>query len=609
MKGHAIIYFLITFLLSTTCFHLARGAERHEQAVRAEPRLLASVEIERLMHATFSMRSLLADEAGATQPRAEVTQPRGRQAGLTLTLHHENGAVSFTPARPVLTAGQRVQVQGAGSEDIEVYPRDEDILSWHTTDSTLEAGQAGETEIIFIVNKTLHILPVQVRDEPAALLTEEDEPSQPATRQLADIPTPVASSGERHGTMLTRAQVAYRTVEIQVVDERTTDNARYPVSGMRVSLLGSTLRLRTDARGVVRIADVPDAARLLLKLHDPQGRYVPAVQEIFVRQEQARYRLTVRRDVSLSTMQTIVGRSQDARLASLCGVIAGTQGETGFAVESDVPADGAYYFNQLQLLAPQQQATGMDNRFCLFNVDPGPLTLFISDAEGQRRGVFTVGLAAGHHSEETFTLAEAEPYRSWLAVADDMHRPLHGHESEGLVDFVQMRLLGDTHYLPKVADGLLETTPTWHRGRSYAVTNDAEFEDTLYQLAATPQAGLVPLLLRGFIENTALLAEEVHDAALGSVVVEHGAQQGEDAAAMSLRLLDMQGNEMRTAWARQEGGVTRSVFLNLDYGVYQVIAQNADGYWLAAGTVVVYNETVSFLRTGAAVVSSETDKR
>ena len=63
---------------------------------------------------------------------------------------------------------------------------------------------------------------------------------------------------------------------------------------------------------------------------------------------------------------------------------------------------------------------------------------------------------------------------------------------------------------------------------------------------------------------------------------------------------------MQAAGAMQDGGVTRSVFLNLDYGVYQVIAQNSDGYWLAAGTVVVYNETVSFLRTGAAVVYGKT---
>ena len=77
--------------------------------------------------------------------------------------------------------------------------------------------------------------------------------------------------------------------------------------------------------------------------------------------------------------------------------------------------------------------------------------------------------------------------------------------------------------------------------------------------------------------------------------------QGEDAAAISLRLLAADGEEMRTTWAMQEGDVTRSVFLNLDYGVYQVVVQNEDERWLAAGTVVVYNETVSFLRTGAVV--------
>lgn len=626
MKGYAIIYFLIIFLLSTTTSLLAK------------PQLVARVEVEQMMRNSFSMRMLLAGEA-------QVVEPHTVKTGMTLTLRRENGAVSFAPARPVLTEGQHLTVlleSGKEPSELEVYPRDQDMVAWQAEDNSLVALQAGETEIIFIVAKTLHILPLQVRAASKAmglasnaavdntlLLARSshsdsgygisnakqvaqinmpamlEEKLEPATASLVAPPLPEKSKGR---FKLERAQLAYRSVEIQVVDERTTANERYPVSGMQVSLLGSNLQLRTDARGVVRIADVPNMARLLLKLHDPRGRYVPALQEIFVQKGQARYQLVVRRDVSFSTMQTIVGRTQDARLASLCAVIEDEQGESGYVVESDVPADGVYYFNQLQLLAPQQQMTGKDNRFCLFNVDPGPLTLFINDADGQRRAVFTVGLAAGHHSEEIFTLTEGQTYRSWLAVADDMHRPLHGQETEDIVDFVQMRMIGAERYLAKVEHGLLETThaPDWHRGRSYVVTRDAEFEDTLYQFNAGSRTGLVPLLLRGFIENTALLAEEVHDAMLGSAVVEHGARQGEDAAAVSLRLINADGKEIHAAGAMQEGSVTRSVFLNLDYGVYQVIAQNSDGYWLAAGTVVVYNETVSFLRTGAAVVYGKT---
>ena len=607
MKGHTIIYFLIIFLLSTT-------------SALAKPQLVASVEVEQLMRGSFSMRALLADKAYIAEPRV------AKKTGMTLTLRRENGAVSFTPAHPQLTVGQRLTILelesgkklaelGSGKGKLEVYPRDENVVFWRAQDSSLTALQAGETEVIFIVAKTLHILPVRVQAAPVAKALAELE-SKAAVGNARFLARSSHSGLGRVAELelgkgrfqLERAQIAYHSVEIQVVDERTAANRRYPVSGMRVSLLGSNLRLRTDARGVVRIADVPEKARLLLKLYDPQGRYMPAMQEIFVQKRQARYQLTARREVSFSTMQTIVGRSQDTRLASLCAVLAGTQGETGFRVDSDELADGAYYFNQLQLLAPQQQATGKDNRFCLFNIDPGPLTLFVADADGQRRAVFTVGLAAGHHSEEIFTLTEGRPHRNWLAVADDMHRPLHGQETEDIVDFVQMRLVGDDSYLAKVENGLLETThaPAWHRGRSYAVTRDAEFEDTLYQFTDQTRTGLVPLLLRGFIENTALLAEEVHDATLGSVLIEHGAQQGEDAAAVSLRLIAADGKEMHTAWATQEGSVTRSVFLNLDYGVYQVIAQNADGYWLAAGTVVVYSETVSFLRTGAAVVYRKT---
>lgn len=51
MKGFAIIYFIIIFLLSTTT------------SVLAKPQLIASVEVEHLMRNSFSMRTLLAAEA------------------------------------------------------------------------------------------------------------------------------------------------------------------------------------------------------------------------------------------------------------------------------------------------------------------------------------------------------------------------------------------------------------------------------------------------------------------------------------------------------------------------------------------------------------------
>ncbi len=596
MKGCTVVYFLLVLLLST--------------AALAEPQLVARIDVARLMQHSVGVRTLLASAIPSAETQHTTT-------GTTLTLYREAGTVVFSPAYPVLTAGTKLtlKLQGLAPAEVEVYPRHTETIAWQPENNSLTALQAGESEVVFIIAKTLHILPLQVQAAPVQLASSHATPAEPALpaslwqaqlEQSSPLHAPPqrAQRATKESLIfkLERAQVAYRQVEIQVVDERTTASAHYPVSGMQVSLLGSSLQLRTDARGVVRIAAVPEEARLLLKLHDPQGRYMPAWQEIFVRKQQGRYRLTVRRELSFAALQTIVGRSQDTRLASLCAVLAGTQGETDFVVTSDVPADGVYYFNRLQLLAPQQQATGQDNRFCLFNVAPGPLTLFIADAEGQHRAVFTVGLAAGHHREEIFTLREGQAYRSWLAIAADMHRPVQGQATEEIVDFVQMRMVGDDSYLAKAADGLLETAPIWHRGRSHAVTRDAEFEDTLYQFTDTAPVGFVPLLLRGLIENTALLANTTHDASLGSAVIEYGARQGEDAAAVSLRLVDTEGRDVHTAWAVQEGGVTRSVFLNLNYGEYQVIAQNADGYWLAAGTVFVYSETVSFLRTGAAVV-------
>ena len=48
-----------------------------------------------------------------------------------------------------------------------------------------------------------------------------------------------------------------------------------------------------------------------------------------------------------------------------------------------------------------------------------------------------------------------------------------------------------------------------------------------------------------------------------------------------------------------------TTFLNLPFGVYQLLVRNSSGHWLAVQTVMVYNEAVSQLRVGNALRYSD----
>jgi hypothetical protein len=68
-----------------------------------------------------------------------------------------------------------------------------------------------------------------------------------------------------------------------------------------------------------------------------------------------------------------------------------------------------------------------------------------------------------------------------------------------------------------------------------------------------------------------------------------------------MRLVDAEGRDVGEGRYFSDQPVTKALFFNVPAGAYQVLVETKDGFWLAADTTVVYNETVSFLRMGGQV--------
>ena len=537
---------------------------------------------ERLLAATGNVLHLPLRQRTRAEIRANAEHTELLQTSKPLRIHRHADGVQFSLEHIHIQQGSRLtlELEGYQHDEVEAYVRDQGIASMQ--DGTLLAENIGSSEVIFIVAKTLHILPVTVtarRATPSALPTAEQQDEQRIT-EPADAP---ADSDWRRSRFSTEAQPSlYGEIEIQVVDERSYDSYYYPVDNIDMRIIGADMELRTDAQGKVRITGMPLQGRVLVEFSDPLGRYVAGFQEITLDPSVKSYRLIALRTITDDSMETVSGKVRHAQLASMCGEL--EQGEA-FRVEVDAPADGVFYFNKLGLLDPSLRDTALFPRFCVLNAEPGPMTVFVKDEQGESIGVFNVGLAAGHHTEETFNLwtdSELQLRLSTRGITSYRHQ---------LVDSAQVRMLGATDSLP-ASDGLIRTYPSYHQQRSHLLVEDPNFEQTLHALELQRETPVLSLLPRGTLAHIALQASVPYDASRGSVHIEAGYEDADD-----IRLIDADEHEIMPTWLEQRTDVV-ATFLNLPFGVYQLLIRNSSGHWLAVQTVMVYNESVSQLRVG-----------
>jgi hypothetical protein len=160
--------------------------------------------------------------------------------------------------------------------------------------------------------------------------------------------------------------------------------------------------------------------------------------------------------------------------------------------------------------------------------------------------------------------------------------------------------LGTDTPMEQVGPGLIQTSEpiTPSAGRVRTLVQAAEFEPTLYQYKNSSGVSFTPLIPRGFVEDLALYAQVSHDSSLGSVLVEFGHPKGLDTS-VNMRLLDQYGRDVGDGWYFSDAPLTKAMFFNVPPGIYSVLVETKDRYWVAADSIYAYSETVSYVNLGA----------
>ena len=462
----------------------------------------------------------------------------------------------------------------------------------------------------------------------SAVLTEANaaSPTAPAsTLQAADAAAPSlkTSVAETAQSLLQQAadgrrfynakeKIGYTTAQVQLIDDRSVPSAGliYPVAGVWVRVLGTEFMAKTDATGHLAIRDMPRQARFMLRIDDPNGQYRPAIAEVSTADAAAGVtRVRVMRSFAFDTIATIAGSVQQSSRSSYCASVSDKDAEDrlsvvgAVAVSIDANAEGPFYFNQFGFLDRSLSSTGVNGRFCFFNVAPGPVALSLFRGEAWI-ATLPVSVFANRHVEDDINLSAETNFTTQFASMATAQEQLSNEGSTTSryqqVDMIDLLPLGADAPLPQVAPGRVAGAEPLlnHQGRVRAFARAAEFEPTVYTYQAGDGATVTPLIPRGFIEDMSLYAQVVRDPELGTVLAEYAAPDGATHETISMRLVDQDGHDVGDGWYFSDAPATKALFFNVPAGAYSIQVQTKDGYWLSSDTVIVYSETMSYMRLG-----------
>ena len=559
-------------------------------------------------------------------------------------------------------AGDKVTVRLATAEEsgLQLFVRDQKIAELSAAATELTARKAGSTELYAVANGRMYIIQVRVESGasrgpnltvPKALVSlngvvkvtgaSATYPGLEQATQADPAPAPVSagdvssdevnptapslktSIAETARSLLRQAsdgrrfynakeKIGYTTAQVQLIDDRSNPGAGliYPVSGVSVRVLGTEFISKTDATGHLTIRDMPRQARFMLRIDDPSGQYRPAIAEISTEDLMGGVtRIRVMRSFAFDALTTIASSVQQSTHGSYCSVVSDRDGgghlgpAADIAVQIDVAAEGPFYFNKFGFLDRTMSATGSDGRFCYFNVAPGPMAISLFK-RGDWVATLPLSVFANRHLEEHIDLSAVTTFATQFASMATAQEQLSSDVSTAAhyqqVDMIDLLPLGSDAPLPQVAPGRVANVDglVSHQGKVRAFARAAEFEPVVYTYRAGDEQTVTPLIPRGFIDDMSLNAQVVHDPELGSVLAEFAAPEGATQETISMRLVDQDGHDVGDGWYFSDAPLTKALFFNVPAGTYSLQVQTKAGYWLNSDTVMVYNETTSYMRLG-----------
>ncbi|MEI6397616.1 MAG: hypothetical protein WCO71_02490, partial [Pseudomonadota bacterium] len=174
-----------------------------------------------------------------------------------------------------------------------------------------------------------------------------------------------------------------------------------------------------------------------------------------------------------------------------------------------------------------------------------------------------------------------------------------------IVDQADIYAVGSGQLMVPVDEGIMTTATAVlpMKGRVWTVSASPDFETSVQAVAVrAPTARQVSTLIpNGFISDMSVFAQTTHNSDNGSVVVEHGNFQGLGGESVKMRLVDVFGRDIGDGWYFADQPVSKAIFFNVPAGVYALVVETGSGHWIAADTVMVYSESVSFAKTGGQI--------
>lgn len=413
-------------------------------------------------------------------------------------------------------------------------------------------------------------------------------------------------------------QSSYVSVKLRFADDRSTlDGKRlYPLPGLRVQVVGSPHHVTTDRLGYIDIDQLSTGSRYVLFVDDPLGRVRPASFQVNIPLKQLPYQETflLARDRIIDTYERIVGSTVRTDMGTLCGYAMSTNVEgqripvEGISVGLDIDARGPYYFNRFGYLDMSMGATGSDGRFCFFNTMTGPVAVSFFDKQAYI-STHISGIFPGRYHSSIYDIDMFERLRVNIGAAPTSHEQLSSDipfaNSLKAIDMVDVIPLGTGTSMTYLDEGLLgspDPGSVYHDRRSWVISLASEFESTLYGLRLGETVNSVlPMVPLGFVEDMSVYAQVPYNPSLGSLLIEHGYFTDQDATAGVKVTLYRPGwgEEGREGWYYAEHPTAKSIFFNLEPAMYVVVVEDSHGNWLASETVPIFNETLSFVRTGS----------
>jgi hypothetical protein len=535
-----------------------------------------------------------------------------------------------------------------------IFVRDASAIGWNESKKTLTALKPGQSEVFVVTPGRISIIKVHIHGQKVSTPLVAIESPKSKLSNGIEIPTSIASldgldyaasSSSFHGShaglsaaapdlvvsdeiaqvgssglassvSFSRAKqkISFAPVIIKVVDDRSNPGvSNFPLSGIRVKIIGTEFQELTNARGEVEVRDVPVGGRLMLELTDERGHIMPQMTEVHVTADASTEKTLVstvmaRRFSSLDLAARAVGVVQDMQKSSICGTVAnGPSQLPGYTVSLDVTASGPFYFNHLGFADVRMGATGNDGRFCFFNVEPGPATLAIRSTNSSDVLSIAYGMTVGHHQEERFNIADAKYLSASMAAVAAANEQLGADGARAnrhdLVETGDVYAIGSGDLMLPVEDGrlVMQSPVLPFKGRVWTVTSSSDFETTVQALQSeNATAGqILKMVPNGFINDMSYFAHTTHSSDLGSVVVEHGHLGGQGQPTVKMRLVDPFGRDVGDGWYFSDQPVAKAVFFNVPPGTYSLIVETESGHWIAAETVLVYSDSLSFVATGS----------